>query len=115
MTKQTNYAGASQFANALTGLQAWLESGHKNPSLVGMPEALLQHPLMRQVWHGIDATQVWDCHAHIIGSGDSGTSGAWATPKMDSWLHPILKIQNIFTLTAQGLMLTMKTLALWHA
>ncbi|MEQ1486994.1 MAG: amidohydrolase family protein [Methylotenera sp.] len=103
MTKQTNYAGASQFANALTGLQAWLESGHKNPSLVGMPEVLQQHPLMRQVWHGIDATQVWDCHAHIIGSGDSGTSGAWATPKMDSWLHPILKIQKYFHINGAGL------------
>ncbi|MGB4812595.1 MAG: amidohydrolase [Methylophilaceae bacterium] len=73
----------------------WPETGINNPCLIGMPESLKQHPLMLQVWQNIDASQVWDCHAHIIGSGDSG-SGAWASPKMDSWLHPVLKMQKYF-------------------
>lgn len=103
MTQTAKYSGASALANVLSGMQAYLESGHKNPNLVGLPEHLTQHPLMLQVWQGVDATQVWDCHAHIIGSGDNGTSGAWATPKMDTWRHPILKIQKWFHLNGAGL------------
>lgn len=103
MSKKATYSSGSQLANAHIGIKAWLESGHKNPGLTGLPESLKDHPLMRQVWHGIDASKVWDCHAHIIGSGDSGHSGAWATPKMDSWLHPILKIQKWFHINGAGL------------
>lgn len=103
MTKKTTYTASSSLINAFTGIKAWLESGHKNPGLTGLPDTLKNHPLMHQVWQGIDASQVWDCHAHIIGSGDSGSSGAWATPKMDSWFHPILKIQKWFHINGAGL------------
>ena len=103
MTKLTNYQSTSAFSNAMVGIKAWLETGHRNPNLTGLPESLKTHPLMHQVWDGIDATQVWDCHAHIIGSGDSGTSGAWATPRMDTWRHPILKIQKWFHVNGAGL------------
>ncbi|HOY69598.1 MAG TPA: amidohydrolase [Methylotenera sp.] len=103
MTKQANYQPTSAIANAIVGIRAWLEAGHYNPNLSGLPEPLKNHPLMRQVWDGIDASQVWDCHAHIIGSGDSGQSGAWATPRMDTWLHPILKIQKWFHVNGAGL------------
>lgn len=103
MTKQANYQATSAFANAMVGIKAWLEAGHYNPNLFGLPEPLKNHPLMRQIWDGIDATQVWDCHAHIIGSGDSGHSGAWATPRMDTWRHPILKIQKWFHVNGAGL------------
>lgn len=40
-------------------------------------------------WEDIDPTQVWDCHAHLAGSGDSG-GGAWFTPKMNSLRYPML-------------------------
>lgn len=103
MTKQTSYQATSALTNAKVGIGAWLEAGHCNPNLTGLPEALKNHPLMQQVWQGIDASQVWDCHAHIIGSGDSGASGAWATPRMDTWLHPILKIQKWFHINGAGL------------
>lgn len=103
MTEQTKYAGAPTFSNALTGIKACIESGYKNPNLKGLPDRLKNHPLMHQIWDGIDAAQVWDCHAHIIGSGDSGTSGAWATPRMDTWRHPILKIQKWFHINGAGL------------
>jgi len=103
MPKQTKYSGASTLTNAFTAIKAWLESGHSNPNLAGLPETLKNHPLMHQVWQGIDPTKVWDCHAHIIGSGDSGTSGAWATPRMDTWRHPILKIQKWFHLNGAAL------------
>lgn len=103
MSEPLKYSSASRLSNALTGIKAWLESGHENPNLIGLPEKLKQHPLMDQIWHGIDAKQVWDCHAHIIGSGDSGASGAWATPRMDTWRHPILKIQKYFHRNGAGL------------
>lgn len=81
--------------SAYAGFRLWPESGFKNPCLSGMPEALKDHPLMTQIWAGIDATQVWDCHAHIVGAGNSG-SGAWFNPNMESWMHPILKVQKNF-------------------
>ncbi len=81
--------------STFAGVSLWPESGFKNPCLSGMPDELKNHPLMTQIWAGIDASQVWDCHAHIIGAGDSG-GGAWFNPDMESWMHPILKVQKNF-------------------
>ncbi len=55
--------------------------------------------LIAASWDGIDATDVWDVHAHLIGNGDSG-GGAWVNPKMTSGLHPILRTQYQFYLDA---------------
>ena len=81
--------------SAYAGIRLWPESGFSNPCLTGLPDTLRNHPLMAQIWDGIDASQVWDCHAHIIGAGDSG-NGAWFNPNMESWMHPILKVQKNF-------------------
>lgn len=81
--------------SALAGMRLWPESGFTNQCLAGLPSVLKDHPLMAQIWEGVDANQVWDCHAHIIGAGDSG-GGAWFNPKMESWMHPILKVQKNF-------------------
>ena len=78
-----------------TGIGYWPESGLSNQCLTGLPTELKNHPLMRQIWQGLDPSQIWDCHAHIIGAGNSG-GGAWFNPDMDSWLHPILKVQKHF-------------------
>ncbi len=82
-------------ATGYTGLRFWPESGLTNPCLVRLPDDLKTHPLMAQIWTGIDTTQMWDSHAHIIGTGDSN-SGAWFNPSMESWWHPILKVQKNF-------------------
>lgn len=79
----------------IAGARYWPESGFTNPCLRHLPAELKQHPLMQKIWAGIDASQVWDTHAHIIGAGDSG-SGVWYNQNMDSWSHPILKIQKDF-------------------
>lgn len=79
---------------AIAGFRYWPESGFTNPCLNRLPDELKKHPLMQQIWQEIDAKKVWDCHAHIIGAGDNG--GAWYNPDMDSWLHPVLKIQKDF-------------------
>ncbi|MES2546612.1 MAG: amidohydrolase, partial [Pseudomonadota bacterium] len=50
---------------------------------------------MQQVWAGINPEQVWDSHVHLVGTGD-GKSGIWFNPNMDSYWHPILKVQKHF-------------------
>ena len=48
---------------------------------------------------GIDPARVWDCHAHLVGTGDSG-SGVWVNPRMESWLNPFEYAQRLFFLNA---------------
>lgn len=54
---------------------------------------------MRAAWHGIDARQVWDAHAHLVGVGDSG-SGIEIHPRMESLLSPAQFARRIFFLNA---------------
>lgn len=82
------------------GVKLWPEVNLSNPCLTGLPDTLKSHPLMAQIWEGIDAQQVWDSHVHIVGVGDSDLAGkqerVWFNPNMDSYWHPILKIQKNF-------------------
>lgn len=86
----------------LSTSEAWLEPKLLNPCLSGLPENLAKHPLMVKIWQDIDAAQVWDSHVHLIGAGDSNPSNKqnlpWFSPNMDSYLHPILKVQKYFYL-----------------
>ncbi|WP_020183222.1 amidohydrolase family protein [Methylotenera sp. 1P/1] len=77
------------------GYKYWPDAGLTNPCLSAMPDALAQHPLMQKIWDGIDASKVWDSHVHLVGTGDSA-SGVWFNPNMDSYSHPILKLQKQF-------------------
>lgn len=70
-----------------------------NPCHADLPHELANHELIRAAWAGIDSTRVWDCHAHIAGTGDSG-SGIVVSPEMDSLLHPIQFAQRLFYLNA---------------
>ena len=55
---------------------------------------------MEQIWQGIDASQVWDSHVHLVGVGDSSKFGngtrPWFNPNMDSGWHPILKLKKYY-------------------
>ena len=77
------------------GLKFWPEQGLLNPCLDKLPASVQSHPLMQQVWAGIKPEQVWDSHVHLVGTGDSA-SGIWFNPNMDSYRHPILKVQKSF-------------------
>ena len=70
-----------------------------NPCHAGLPPALAADPLIRTAWQGIDARRVWDCHAHIAGTGDSG-SGIVVAEEMQSLLHPLQYAQRLFFLNA---------------
>jgi mannonate dehydratase len=76
--------------------RAWPDGGLFNPCRgAALPESLANHEVVRTAWDGLDASRVWDCHAHLIGVGD-GDSGVWITPKMTSFIHPIQSVQKYF-------------------
>lgn len=86
-------------ALGLTAVNYWPEQGFMHQCLASLPPPVLQHSIMQSVWEGIDPLQTWDCHAHLIGSGDSG-GGAWVSPDMDSLWHPLLRLQKLFYMNA---------------
>ena len=64
-----------------------------------MPAALANHELVTAAWDGLDPAKVWDSHAHLVGTGDSG-SGIVVNPKMQSLLNPAEYARRLFFLNA---------------
>ena len=64
-----------------------------------MPPALANHELVTAAWDGLDPAKVWDSHAHLVGTGDSG-SGIVVNPKMQSLLNPGEYARRLFFLNA---------------
>ena len=60
---------------------------------------LRNHELTVGGFDGLNADDVWDCHAHLLGLGESG-GGAWVTPKMQSIWQLRLYAQYRFYLNA---------------
>ena len=60
---------------------------------------LRSHPLTLFAFDQLNAEDVWDCHAHLLGLGESG-GGAWVTPKMQSMWRIRLYAQYRFYLNA---------------
>lgn len=79
---------------ALGGCSITLEHGLFNPCRPDIPEDLARDDAVLSAWDGIDASQVWDSHVHLVGEGDSG-SGIWLNPVMRSILRPVLYTQRI--------------------
>jgi mannonate dehydratase len=77
----------------------WPPEGLWNPCLARLPQRLARHELVRAAWEGIDPAQVWDAHAHLVGTGDSG-SGVYVNPRMNSLLHPGQYARRLFFLNA---------------
>jgi mannonate dehydratase len=77
----------------------WPEQGFWNPCLAQLPRHLAEHELVKAAWEGLDAARVWDCHAHLIGTGDSG-SGIVVHPDTDSLLNPGQYARRLFFLNA---------------
>ena len=90
-------AGAA--AGCATWIMYWPEQGFWNPCLAQLPERLAEHELVKASWQGLDAAQVWDCHSHLIGSGDSG-SGIAVHPGTESLLDPANYARRLFFLNA---------------
>ena len=58
-----------------------------------------EHDLVLAAWDGLDPRQVWDSHAHLIGTGDS-SSGIFINPRMESVLNPQHYARRLFFLNA---------------
>ena len=77
----------------------WPEQGFWNPCRAALPPRLARHELVAAAWEGIDASQVWDSHAHLLGVGDSG-GGIVVHPDTDSLLSPAQYARRLFVLNA---------------
>jgi mannonate dehydratase len=76
------------------------EDGLRNPCLAAaLPRTLAEDDVVLAALEGIDWAQLWDCHTHLLGSGDSG-GGAWLSLDQTSLLHPIQRAQYHFYLNA---------------
>lgn len=77
----------------------WPEQGLVNPCLAVLPPRLAGHELVTAAWEGLDPAKVWDCHVHLVGTGDSG-GGIWINPRMHNVLYPLEFAQRLFYLNA---------------
>jgi len=93
------YAGLAAGLGAAGMWRLWPEQGITNPCRAALPPHLAAHEVVQAAWAGIDPAKVWDCHAHLVGTGDSG-SGIWVNPEMESPLHPLQYVQRLFYLNA---------------
>ncbi|MDR0576046.1 MAG: amidohydrolase [Candidatus Accumulibacter sp.] len=70
-----------------------------NPCRDPALDALAESPWLARVWDGLDPGEVWDCHAHLAGVGDSG-NGLEIGRQLRSLWHPVLYGQRLFYLNA---------------
>ena len=102
--RHTLCCGAAAVAGLFTSLQAHAAlPGIDNPCRGKLPEALAQHDLVRAAFEGLDANALWDVHAHLLGTGDSG-SGCTVHASMNQWWRPIevLRRQAILNAACVG-------------
>jgi uncharacterized protein len=66
-----------------------------NPCLATLPSHLAEHELVKGAWDQIDPAQVWDCHTHLVGVGDSATS-AYANPRTNNPFFVRQFVQRLF-------------------
>ena len=69
-------------AGAMAGCGFSLEQGLFNECRVAGGHRVMRERVVRAAWDGIDAAQVWDCHAHLFGNGRAG-SGIYLNPGFD--------------------------------
>ncbi len=99
--KRRNFllASAALGASAATHAMGIDSGGHPfNPCLRLSPE-LRNHELTQIAFADLTMQDVWDCHVHMLGMGESG-GGAWVSPAMQSLWHPKLYTQFRFYLNA---------------
>jgi len=54
---------------------------------------------VKAAWQGLEPGTVWDCHSHLIGTGDSD-SGIYVNPRTQSLLNPGEYARRLFFLNA---------------
>jgi mannonate dehydratase len=85
-------------AGPLTG--AWTRAEALDTAcLRPLPPELAQHELVQSAFDGLDPAQLWDVHAHLVGTGDSG-GGAYVDPRTESWRHPVERVRRLVLMAA---------------
>jgi uncharacterized protein len=84
-------------AGLFTSLAGPARAGLLNPCHSGIPAAL--QPLVDRAFDGLDPTQLWDVHTHLLGTGDSG-SGCTVNAQLSQWWHPVEMLRKRFILNA---------------
>lgn len=84
---------------SLSSCRVSLREGLRNPCLSDSLSDIHQHPLWQKAWQDIDPAQLWDCHCHLVGVGDSD-SGIEVNDALRSWWHPIQHTQFNYYLNA---------------
>ena len=92
------------FASGCVGwpIRDWIPTrGLSNPCLAPiLPPELATHPAVSEALTDLDRKKVWECHVHLLGTGDETGSDVWVNPEMDSLWHPIQAIQKRFYMNA---------------
>jgi len=76
-------AAAGLFTSLARARAPWI-----NPCLSPLPEPLARHDLVLGAFEGLNPEALWDVHAHLLGTGGSG-SGCSIHPAMNQWWHPV--------------------------
>jgi len=86
-------------AGLFTALAAQSQQRWTNPCRGALPSSLARHPLVLEAFDGLDATALWDVHAHLLGNGDSG-SGCTVHAAMHQWWRPVEVLRRMAILNA---------------
>ena len=88
--------GAGALAASLLSGCRWPEQGLVNACKPGtLPGDLAAHPLVRAAWSGLQPGDLWDCHVHLFGIGDTD-SGIWISPGLYRVGSPLKMAQRWF-------------------
>jgi len=74
----------------------WLpDRGLSNPCLgPQLPESIAAHPAIASALQDLDLSKVWDCHVHLVGTGDGEPQDLWVNPALNSPWHPLQFVQK---------------------
>ena len=87
MRRRLLCCGAAAAAGLFTSLGVHAQGDSSpwiNPCLRPLPQRLARHELVAAAFDGLDTSDLWDVHAHLLGNGDSG-SGCSIHPAMTQW------------------------------
>lgn len=100
ITRRHFLAGGMMMGGVALGVGYWPEHGVLNSCLgPQLADDFTGSEVVAAAWQGLDPSQVWDCHAHLIGVGNDN-SGIWINPDMESLAHPVQSVQKQFYLNA---------------
>lgn len=92
--------GTALAAGLFTALVAKpAQAALRNPCRGALPQELATHELVQRAFDGVDTSRLVDTHAHLLGTGDSG-SGCRVHPAMTQWWHPAENLRRRVILNA---------------